>query len=271
MLITMAITSSRFEAVFHSMFAPERHRQILRLLTEQGRLSLAEAASRLGVSPATARRDFNALAAAGHALRSHGVLLPRDNGLAEPRYSRKAEKAVATKARLGRAVAALLPEAGSIFIDAGTTTLEVGRALLDRPRLRIHTNSLPLLCLAPEARATLIAVGGEVRPLGLSLTGALAQHWLQNLRFDVVVLGASGLDPDEGASTTEASEAALKTESLRRAPRRILVAHREKWARPSALRFAPWSAFTDLVSDHPFSRAERIALGRAGLRLHSPF
>lgn len=252
------------------MFAPERHRQILRILADHGRLGLPEAASRLGASTATIRRDFAALAAAGHAIRAHGALIAHEAGLAEPRYSRKAGRAVALKARLGRTAAALLPEAGSVFIDAGTSALEVGRAVLDRPGLRIHTNSLPLLCLAPEARATLVSLGGEVRALGLSLTGALAQHWLQNLRFDAAVLGASGLDPSDGASTTEPAEAALKTEALRRSTRRILVAHGEKWGRPSALRFAPWSAFTDLVTDHAFTRAERLALGQSGLRLHAP-
>lgn len=252
------------------MLAPERQRRILRILQEQGRIGLADAAAHLGASLPTIRRDFARLAALGHARRAHGALLPSDFGLAEPRFSRKAERAVALKARLGRAAAALLPEAGSVFIDSGTTALEVGRALLDRPGLRIHTNSLPLLCLAPEARATLVSLGGEVRPLGLSLTGGLAQHWLQNLRFDAAVLGASGLDPSDGASTTEPSEAALKTEALRRSARRVLVAHGEKWGRPSALRFAPWSAFTDLVTDHPFSRAERLALGQTGLRLHPP-
>jgi len=248
----------------------ERHRHILRLLSDRGRLTLAEISSRFGVSTATARRDAAGLADAGKAVRVHGALLPRDFGLDEPRYSRKAEKAVASKVRLGRAVAALLPESGPVFIDAGTTCLEVGRRLLDRPGLRIYTNSVTLLALAGEARATLVSIGGEVRPLSLALTGALSQHWMENLRFDAAVIGASGLDPATGASTTETAEAAVKSEALRRATRRILVAHSDKWAKPAALRFAPWNAFSDFVSDHPFSRNERLALSRDGLRLHSP-
>ncbi len=248
----------------------ERHRHILRLLADRGRLTLAEIASRLGISTATARRDAADLADAGQVIRVHGALLPRDFGLNEPRYSRKAEKAVTAKVRLGRTAASLLPEAGPVFIDAGTTCLEVGRCLLDRPDLRIFTNSIPLLALAGESRATLVAIGGEVRPLSLALTGALSQHWLTNLRFDAAVVGASGLDPDAGASTTETAEAAVKSEALRRATRRILVAHGEKWGRPSALCFAPWNAFSDFVTDHVFSRSERLAFGRNNLRLHSP-
>ncbi len=251
------------------MFSPERHRQLLRLLAEHGRLSLSEAVSRLAVSAATIRRDFTYLAKTGRALRAHGALLPIDSGLAEPRYSRKAGRAVALKANLGRFTASLLPEHGHIFIDAGTTALEVGRALMDRPALRLYTNSLSFLELAPEARATVIALGGEVRPLGLALTGALTHHWLQNLRFDAAVIGASGLDLSDGASTTETSEAAVKTEALRRATRRLLVAHAEKWAHPAALLFAPWSTFTDFVTNQSLTRTERIILGASGLCIHS--
>jgi DeoR/GlpR family transcriptional regulator of sugar metabolism len=251
------------------VLAPERHRQILRLLAERGRLTAAEICSRLGISAATARRDCTDIAAAGLAMRTRGALLPHDFSLVEPPYSRKTEKAVNAKVRLGRAAAALVPEVGTIFVDAGTTTLEVGRALLDRSALRIFTNSVPLLALAGESRASLSAVGGEVRPISLAMTGALAQSWLENLRFDAAVVGASGLDGASGASTTEVGEAAVKTEVLRRSRRRILVAHAEKWNHPSALRFAPWEAFTDFVTDRVLSREERIALSAARVHLHA--
>ena len=252
------------------MLAPERHRQILRLLSERGRLTAAEIRSRLGVSAATARRDFTDIAGAGLAMRTRGALLPHDFTLVEPPYSRKTGRAVNAKVRLGLAAAALVPEEGTVFVDAGTTCLEAGRALLGRPALRIYTNSVPLLALAGESRATLSAVGGEVRPMSLAMTGALAQGWLQNLRFDAAVMGASGLDASAGASTTEVAEAAVKTEVLRRSRRRILVTHAEKWGRPSALRFAPWDAFTDFVTDRVLSRDDRAGLNRARVRVHTP-
>jgi len=108
-----------------------------------------------------------------------------------------------------------------------------------------------------------------VRPMSLAMTGALAQGWLENLRFDAAVLGASGIEASSGASTTEVAEAAVKAEVLRRSRRRILVAHAEKWGRPSALRFAPWGAFTDFVTDRVLSRDDRVELGRARVRVHT--
>ncbi len=251
------------------MLAPERHRQILRILGERGRVTASEICSRLGVSVATARRDVTELSGAGLATRTRGALLPHDFSLVEAPYHRKSERAVNAKVRLGLAAAALIPEMGTVFVDAGTTCLEVGRALLGHPGLRIFTNSVPLLALAGDARAALSAIGGDVRPVSLAMTGGLAQAWLENLRFDFAVVGASGLEPASGASTTEVAEAAVKTEALSRSRRRILVAHSEKWGRPSALRFAPWSAFTDFVTDRALSRDERAALNAAQVRVHT--
>jgi len=250
------------------VLVPDRQRTILRLLSDRGRLTLSEIPSRLSVSAATARRDAGELSAAGLARRTHGGLLPPDFSLSEPAYTRKAEKAIGIKVRLGRAVAALLPEDGTIFVDAGTTCLEVGRALLDRPNLRIFTNSVSLLSLAIDARATVVAIGGEVRKISLALTGALAQGWLEQLRFDAAVIGASGLDQQSGVFTTELNEASVKVEALRRARLRILVAHGEKWARPSAVQFAPWTAFHHLVTDKAPMRTERAALNSANVKVH---
>ncbi len=250
------------------MLVPDRQRTILRLLSDRGRLTLSEIQSRFGVSAATARRDAGELSAAGLARRTHGGLLPPDFSLSEPAYTRKAEKAISIKVRLGQTAAALLPEDGTIFVDAGTTCLEVGRALLDRPNLRIFTNSVSLLALATDARATVIAIGGEVRKISLALTGALAQGWLEQLRFDAAVVGASGLDQESGVFTTELNEASVKVEALRRARLRILVAHGEKWARPSAVQFAPWTAFHHLVTDKAPMRMERAALNSANVKVH---
>ena len=164
------------------VLSPERHRAILRLLAERGRLTLGEITTRLEVSLATVRRDVTQLADRGLLQRTHGGILPPDFSLSEPAFDEKARRNSSANVRLAQAAAGLLPEAGTVFIDAGTTSLEVGRALLDRSKLRIFTNSVPLLALAAEARATLTAIGGDVRGPSLALTGALALSWSE-IRF----------------------------------------------------------------------------------------
>lgn len=250
------------------MLIAERHRAIIRLLADHGRLTLADLTSRFAISPATARRDASLLASAGLVQRSHGGLLPADYPGLEPSFRAKAARHTSTKARLARTAATLLPHQGTIFVDAGTTCLEVGRLLLQRPDLRLYTNSITLIALADEALASLTCIGGKVRRVSLALTGALAQSWLERLRFDAVVLSASGLDLKDGLFTTELHEAAIKTEILRRSTYRLLVADSAKWDHPATVHFAPWSALSAVVTDRKLASADRRHLQAAGVAVH---
>lgn len=251
------------------MLATERRRIILRLLAANGALSVVDLVQRLGVSAPTVRRDATLLAKTGEVIRRHGGILPASFAKNEPHFRAKSTRQMGLKMRLARDAATLLPHDGTVFVDAGTTCLEVGRLLLERPNLRIYTNSIPLLALAPEARATLTGIGGEARKVSLALTGALTQAWLAHLRFDSAVIGASGLDLDGGAYTTELQEAAVKVEVLRRSEVRMLVADSEKWDHPCTLHFAPWSAFTLFVTNQSLPREARARLGAAGVKVRS--
>lgn len=248
------------------MLTAERHRAILRLLAESGRITVAEIAQRFAISHATARRDAVFLAHSGKAARAHGGLLPANFFHSEPHFRAKADRQMGIKARIARKAADLLPHEGNVFVDSGTTCLEVGRILIERPDLRVFTNSIPLLAYAAQAQATLTALGGEVRKVSLALTGALAQTWLSHLRFDSAVIGASGLDLASGVYTTELHEAAIKAEVLRRSGLRVLVVDAEKWNRPAAVHFAPWSAFSSVVTNQNLPREARLKLAAESVK-----
>lgn len=249
------------------MLTAERHRAILRMLAEQGRIAIAEIADRFNVSQATARRDAVSLAEMGKAARAHGGLLPANFFQSEHHFRAKADRQMGIKARIARKAAELLPHEGNVFVDSGTTCLEVGRILIERPNLRIFTNSIPLLAFTAESQATITSIGGEGRKVSLALTGALAQTWLSHLRFDSVVIGASGLDVNGGAYTTEIHEGAVKADVLRRSAVRILVADAEKWNRPAAVHFAPWNAFNSFVSNQQLARDVRLKLAAQNVKL----
>jgi DeoR/GlpR family transcriptional regulator of sugar metabolism len=103
-----------------------------------------------------------------------------------------------------------------------------------------------------------VAIGGEIRPVSLALIGDLALDWLKHLRFDVAVIGASGIDPIEGPSTTELSEAAVKQLACDRASKRILVSHSTKWGAPAAITFASWKRFNVFVTDARIPRSAEL-------------
>jgi len=242
------------------MLTAERHRAILRLLAEQGSVTMAEIAERFKVSTATARRDAVLLAASGQAARSHGGLLPAKFFQEGPQPRPAASDDSQPKVRIARRACDLLPHEGNVFVDADDTCLEVGRLLLPRRELRLFTNSVRLLALAPESQAALAGIGGEVRGNSQAMTGPLARAWLGHLHFDLAVIGADGIDLPGGAYAAEAAEAAIKAEALARAAACVLVVEGSCWGRSSAVRFAPWSRFSSVVTDQRLPRPARVAL-----------
>lgn len=243
------------------MLAKQRHREICRILDAEGSISLTDLRERLEASLPTIRRDVSFLASNGRVARSHGAVHAADEFSREPHFRAKTLRHAGAKIRIAHKAVELLPHDGNVFVDAGTTCMEVGRLLTERSGLRIYTNSIPLLALACQSSATLISIGGEARGTTMALTGTLSLVWLENLKFDAAVIGASGVTAKEGAFTTELQEASIKTEVLRRTSQRMLVVHARKWGHHTALRFAPWTAFSNVVSDYEIPSEERRTLG----------
>jgi len=251
------------------MFAQERHQAILAALERQPSITLTDLERLLDASPATIRRDLTFLEKLGKLVRTHGGVLHPDQAQGEVSFDRKSRHALQSKLSLAKTAADLVKPGASVFIDAGTTTLEIGLLLVARPQLTIFTNSIPLLSAPSAADTRLIALGGEVRSVSLALTGAHTLDWVRRLKLDIAFLGTSGLDPAAGPTTTELSEAGVKTALVSAARRVVVVADASKWGQPAAIRYADWSQIHDFITDRPFTRAERTALTAHGTTLHS--
>ncbi|HRP06292.1 MAG TPA: DeoR/GlpR transcriptional regulator, partial [Opitutaceae bacterium] len=127
--------------------------------------------------------------------------------------------------------------------------------------------SIPLLALAGEAKARVVGIGGEARPVSLALVGGVALDWLKAFHFDAAVVGASGLDGADGAFTTELSEASVKQMACAHAKLRILAAHASKWNQPASVLIAPWGRFDRFVTDVRPTKADGARLRREGVAI----
>ena len=245
------------------MFAQERLHAIARLVSQRQKLSVGELQTELGTSAATLRRDLAQLEAQGRVVRVHGAVVHPAFFRGEPSFAQKQRSATEAKRAIARVAAALVPARARVWVDAGTTALELGVLLLARRDLTILTPSIPLAARALEggegAKVTLL--GGEVRAISGAVVGGFALEWTERLRADWSFVGASGLHPREGASTTELGEAALKTAMLARGQKRVLLCDASKWNRPATVNFASWSEFDFWVSDAEAPHKEALRAG----------
>jgi DeoR/GlpR family transcriptional regulator of sugar metabolism len=249
------------------MFAHQRHNLIVQVLEQHGSVPVRELPALVNASPATVRRDLDLLAQRGRVVRARGGVLHPDLAVGEYSFVEKVRTATNAKAAIGQATAAKIAGVATIFVDSGSTTLEAARLLMLRPEITIFTNSLPLLCLRCPIRCQLVALGGVVRHVSRALVGGLAMDWMTHLEFDYALIGATGLEIGNGASTTELLEAAIKKEAIKRSRQTLLLADASKWNKPAAVRFAEWNQFNTFVTDAKLALGERRALSKAGVEL----
>lgn len=251
------------------MFDQTRHQIIVEALKERSPLSVPELVERLKASPATVRRDLNFLEKIGKIRRTHGGAMHRDYVDRELSFDRKSRSALKAKLAIAEAATRLVKSGDTVFVDAGTTALEAGKRLLSMEGLTVITNSVPLLSEQPAAGTRLIGIGGEIRSLSLALVGAVALEWLGRLKIDIAYVGTSGIDPDGGPTTTELSEASVKSAVVAKSLRTILLAETSKWGTPAAVRYANWEQIQDLFTDHRFSPDLRRGLKQRGTTVHT--
>jgi DeoR/GlpR family transcriptional regulator of sugar metabolism len=196
----------------------ERRALLVEHLRTDGRVSVAEMADGLGVTPSTIRRDLQRLAREGRLVRTYG-------GAAMPAAGSSVvggESAREAKRRIARAAATLVHDETTIVIGSGTTALEFARQVADR-RLTVITNALDVAnVLLDRPGIELIVLGGVVRPRMHSMLGHLAEIATQELRADTLFMGIGAVSVDQGLMSDSVPEI-LIDRALRRMARSCIV------------------------------------------------
>lgn len=261
-----------------------RWQQLLALLGDRGRLSVAEAALALAVSEATVRRDFAALADQQLATRTHGGVVATGMAYDLPaRYRADPERGRAdARERIATAAAALLRPGTVVGFNGGTTTTATARRLAARPDLlrtdaprdpatpaiTVVTNALNIateLVLRPHVRT--VTLGGVARAGSYELVGPLAGLVLDELWLDVLVLGVDGFDAVAGATCRHGGEAGIDAHMARRAGTVLVVAGAEKLGRRTFARICPAAAVHTLVTDAGADPDAVAEIRAAGVRV----
>jgi len=229
---------------------PERQKQILALLSKQGRLSVAEIVEQFEVSEATARRDLESLASEGKVQRVHGGAIAAEKAPPESPILERENEQADEKIRIGHATAELVADNESVFLGSGTTVLEVAKNLRDRKNLTVITNSLPVLnVLAGIKEITVISLGGMLRDSELSFIGHITEQALAEVRVDKVVVGTRGISLEHGLTNEYLQETLTDRAILKIGRDVIVVADHTKINRVSTVLLAPLNAMQTFVTD----------------------
>jgi DeoR/GlpR family transcriptional regulator of sugar metabolism len=246
----------------------DRQNQILQLIEQQQRLSVADIVEQFTVSEATARRDLEVLTSLGKVQRVHGGAIALTQAPPEQPILQRQDEQAQEKVRIGQAAAALVKDGETVFLGSGTTVLEAARALRGRRSLTVITNSLPVVnALAGTEGMTIICLGGMLRDSELSFIGHITEQALAEVRADKVILGTRAISVEHGL-THEYLPETMTDRAILKAGREIIVAaDHTKFGRAATVLLAPLESVHTIVTDKETSQDFIDAVQERGLRV----
>lgn len=215
-------------------------------LAADGAVQLRDAATELGVSEMTVRRDLQELEGLGLVRRVRGGAVatgPTTLGERRRQHAR-------AKARIAAKLLTVVPAGGALAMDASSTLLRLASGLEGAQDLTVLTNGLEAFeALQGKPGVHPLLTGGAHDPRTGSLVGPVATRVAEAINVDVCVLSASGVAPESGSSEATLDEAQVKLAMAAGAGRVVLAVDASKLDQRSMAAGLAWEQVDLLVTD----------------------
>jgi DeoR family fructose operon transcriptional repressor len=243
----------------------ERHRRIEGILRERRIVRVSTLSEQIGVSEVTIRRDLEALERRGILERTHGGAVLTQRMRAEPAYVEAISSNPEAKRRIAQAAADLVDAGDTLYLNGGTTTLQVFRHLR-APGLKVITNHVGIALESAEHDFDLLLVGGHYRAPSNSVVGPFATEALRRTHATRAYVGVEGVSVTSGLTSPVAAEAEIARVMIEQARGRVvIVADHSKIGTVADFVIAPLEAADTLVVDDAVDEEYRDRLVEAGV------
>ena len=224
------------------MLTEERFAKIVKIVNQEGTVTVLELAQAIGISESTIRRDLNQLDKLGRIRKVHGgataaVLMSdgHERNMQE-KYSRNIEE----KRAIAAYAATLVHANDFVFLDAGSTTEQMAEYLEENTALYV-TNGITLAQkLAARGFKTML-LAGRVKASTDAVIGMEAVASLSQYHFTRGFFGTNGITVAEGFTTPDLEEAANKRAAMEHCRQCYVLADHSKFDTLSNVSFGELS------------------------------
>jgi DeoR family ulaG and ulaABCDEF operon transcriptional repressor len=245
----------------------DRHKRLLRLLTEHGAASVTQLARWLEVSSSTVRRDMRLLDTSGQIKRVHGGgkrIEPRRAAVPRSTAGSGAQQHPECKRAIARCAAALCRDGDTILIGGGTTTSLMADFLAER-RMRVLTNSFPVArTLLATSDNEVILSGGKIYADQNIILSPFDSEAIQHCYADKLFMGVHGLTT-LGAMEADPLLIQAGRRLISQARHVIVLADSSKFGNRSGMFLCGLEQVSSVITDSGVSDAAVQMLERAGI------
>ena len=210
------------------MLALERRNLILEKLQAEKRVVVSELSQLYEVSEETIRRDLDKLEKEGLATKSYGGAVI--NVSIDLPFNIRKNQNVSGKQQMADIAASLVQEGDHIFLDASTTAVFIAKALKEKERLTVITNSMEILLeLSDVSGWNIISTGGVMKEGYLAFLGSKTEDAIRSYYVDKVIISCKALDHEWGIMESQEAFGTTKKAMIASGREKILVVDSTKF------------------------------------------
>ena len=232
------------------MLAIERRNEILEKLQIEKKVVVSELSQLFHVSEETIRRDLEKLENDGLVIKSYGGAVLNEHSIFELPFNIRKNQRVVEKQKIAQEVVKLVHDGESMMLDASSTAVYVTKALKEKQKLTVITNSVEILVELfdmPEWRV--ISTGGVSGARSFNLVGPHTDEMLRSYHVEKAVISCKGLSLEAGITDSDEQDVSSKRMMLQAAKERILVADSSKFGKTAFTKVADWDYIDKIITD----------------------
>ncbi len=208
----------------------ERQKEILGILYQKGRVSVAELSQTLFVAEMTIRRDLTEMEKGGFLRRYRGGAVLKINTGEMPigerlLWDRK------EKEDLARKCTDYLSDGITVFIDSSSTCQYILPYLSQYKNITVVTNSISALLTLGKMHIFTILIGGEYYEQDMCTVGSLSERYVNELNVDVAFFTTAAISHDGVISDFDLKQTMIRKYVMKNADKNIFLFEREKFGK----------------------------------------
>lgn len=232
-----------------------RRNALYEIILNEGRVRVGDLARALDVTTETIRKDLKVLEDRGVLIKKHGSATVR-NAYYQLPFDVKLQEDTLQKQWIARKALDFIQDDSIVYLDPGSTCLQLAKLLRLKKNITVLTNSLPIGDIICDSGLELIMAGGKLQKKGRAFIGYYTTNVIDSIRIDIAFLGCDGFQDMDGPMTFSMEHAEINRHILRQSRKSILLCDSSKFTKTSTYQFAKFSDY-DVMITNPISEEEQ--------------
>jgi len=241
-----------------------RRREILKIVSQNSRISVNQLAEKFKVSTVTIRQDLDYLEGEGFLKRIHGGVASLDSDDISSRLAVNYE----SKLKIARKASSFVGTGETILIEGGSTNTILAKEVSKKEGITIIT---PNIFIARECRKSknnnVILLGGIYQKESESLIGSLAKLCIDNVNYKKVFLGVDGFTPENGFTSKDMMRAELATYIAHKSEKVFILTDSSKFGKSELTKLFDIKDIHYVITDEGIPHDDRDYLRKKGVKV----